>query len=432
MSAELKRLHEAISAVQAMDLEALGPSDRHELTVGLFTETSRLTAARSRVVQAWETTAAWAVGGALSPSHRLAHCCRLPIGAARSEVARARQRQTMPGAHAALADGRIGVDHLRLLGGANRPSRAAAYQRDEAMLVGFCAASSFLVAQQAIEYWCQRVDAAGVEAEATERGERNRVHLSQSLDGCWFLDGFLDPVAGTIVDNELHRLAEQVRLEDERAGITRTPAQRRAAALVRMAERSAAKPKGARRARVLAHVYVGEDSLVRLCELGNGAVLAPGQLVPYLDRLAFDTLLFDAPSTVVSVTHTRTFTGAVRSAVVARDRRCQHPSGCNTPAERGDVDHIVPYAAGGSTSQFNGRVQCAPHNRLAHLHGDPGEPLPHRPLSRLDELSCRVRHHLRRRDPADASDTSDTTWRTIRIRGAPTSSDQHRRRGPPA
>ena len=65
--------------------------------------------------------------------------------------------------------------------------------------------------------------------------------------------------------------------------------------MLRMAERSAAKPKGAKKARVLLRVVVGDDSLARLCELGNGNVIAPGQLLPYLDRADIESILFDGP-----------------------------------------------------------------------------------------------------------------------------------------
>ena len=40
----------------------------------------------------------------------------------------------------------------------------------------------------------------------------------------------------------------------------------------------------------------------------------------------------------------RFFRGALRRAIEVRDRRCTHPSGCDVPAERCDIDHIVPLA----------------------------------------------------------------------------------------
>ena len=42
------------------------------------------------------------------------------------------------------------------------------------------------------------------------------------------------------------------------------------------------------------------------------------------------------------------------------------PPLCDAVARDCQVDHIVPYAAGGLTSQDNGRLACGHHNRLRH------------------------------------------------------------------
>jgi hypothetical protein len=93
-----------------------------------------------------------------------------------------------------------------------------------------------------------------------------------------------------------------------------------------------------------------------------------------------------------------------------RDRRCQHPSGCRTPAAECDVDHIHPASWGGPTSQWNARAECIPHNRLAHLH-DPlppyTDPPPDRPLDRLDEIRARLRWRMRHEAPPELIDDDD-------------------------
>ena len=61
----------------------------------------------------------------------------------------------------------------------------------------------------------------------------------------------------------------------------------------------------------------------------------------------------------------RIFTGATRRAVEVRDRECFHDD-CEELAERCEIDHVVPWAAGGATTQANGRVACAFHNRQRH------------------------------------------------------------------
>jgi len=75
----------------------------------------------------------------------------------------------------------------------------------------------------------------------------------------WFLDGVLDPIKGAIVAGELERIDTELFNADwaeakARVGdnvglgdLARTPAQRRADALVEMAKRSASAAPGARR-----------------------------------------------------------------------------------------------------------------------------------------------------------------------------------------
>jgi hypothetical protein len=174
-----------------------------------------------------------------------------------------------------------------------------------------------------------------------------------------------------------------------------------------MARRSATAPAGGRPAKPLLTVLVGERSWERVCELAEGTVLTPGQLVPHLGAAELESILFDGPSTVISVSRRRTFSGAVRRAVEVRDRHCQHPSGCDVPAPDCDVDHIVPRVRGGETSQFNGRLECPTHNRHADRHDHDATPLPSRPVTRLDELRARLRwryHHEHENDDGDGDD----------------------------
>jgi 5-methylcytosine-specific restriction endonuclease McrA len=123
-----------------------------------------------------------------------------------------------------------------------------------------------------------------------------------------------------------------------------------------------------------------------------------------VDSAVLESVLFDGPTTVISVSKRRTFTGAVRRAIQVRDRHCQHPSGCDVPAEDCDVDHTVPYTAGGPTSQFNGRLQCPSQNRDADKHDHGAIPLPPRPITRLDELRARIRWRILHSQTDDEDD----------------------------
>ncbi|HEY3485629.1 MAG TPA: hypothetical protein VGK49_09605, partial [Ilumatobacteraceae bacterium] len=72
----------------------------------------------------------------------------------------------------------------------------------------------------------------------------------------------------------------------------------------------------------------------------------------------------------------------------------------DVPAERCDVDHIVPHVDDGPTSQFNGRIRCPTHNRHPDKR-DPGQPLPQRRVDRLDAIRARLRWQLEHYTDAD-------------------------------
>ena len=151
-------------------------------------------------------------------------------------------------------------------------------------------------------------------------------------------------------------------------------------------------------ARPLFQVIVGDATARHLCELASGTVVHPTDVVPHIDEAVMERFLFDGPSVIISKSTRRTFTGALRRAIQVRDRRCEHRSGCRIRAGDADVDHVVPSRRGGETSQFNGRVECIPHNRLEDLQDDAATDAacrrPGRALTVLDELRGRIRWHV--------------------------------------
>ncbi len=131
-------------------------------------------------------------------------------------------------------------------------------------------------------------------------------------------------------------------------------------------------PAGARLPEPLFSVLVGYETFAgRICELGDGTVVAPGALVPWLDQAWVERVVFEGPDRVKNVgTRRRIFTGATRRAVEVRDRECFHEF-CDRPAEECEVDHVQPWAAGGLTVEANGRVACGYHNRRRHQRRGP-------------------------------------------------------------
>ena len=340
----VEELRETVDRLADLDVDTLSDPELHDAMVDLQRQRARLGAIASGLLARWDHRGVWAGDRSRSAASRLARETRCSLTSANVELRRARKLQTMPHTAAAVTAGVLSLDHIDLLGRANQQWRDAVFAEHEEMLVGECAKLRFPQAVMMVDYWCQRADAVAAEQDAERRRHSAHLYASTTLEGTVVVNGMLDPLGGAIVTTQLERLEHELYLADQRDGIERTAAQRRAAALVEMATRSATAPVEGRRPHPLFTVLVGEDSLSRLCELAAGTVIAPGQLVPYLGVADIETVLFDGPSTVLSVSHRRTFCGAVRRAVQVRDRHCQHPSGCDIPAEACDVDHIVPLA----------------------------------------------------------------------------------------
>jgi hypothetical protein len=192
----------------------------------------------------------------------------------------------------------------------------------------------------------------------------------------------LDPIAGATFVEQLDRISDELfRADwtDARAAVEaacsgevtaadvrrrRSPAQRRADALVEMARRAGTAPHGGRRPEPLFTVLVDYETLAgRVCELADGTVVTPGSLLPWLDESLVERVVFDSPSRVIDVgQRSRFFTGATRRAIEVRDRGCFDKT-CDAPPHRCQVDHVLPFADGGLTTEANGRLACGFHNR---------------------------------------------------------------------
>ena len=97
---------------------------------------------------------------------------------------------------------------------------------------------------------------------------------------------------------------------------------------------------------------------------GATVVAGPDRLASILRRGLLDAP-YTSKSVILDVGMSASIPGYIRRAVQLRDRECFHPL-CDLPAEDCQVDHVVPYAAGGETTQENGRPACVFHNRERH------------------------------------------------------------------
>ncbi|MEO7557066.1 MAG: DUF222 domain-containing protein [Acidimicrobiales bacterium] len=381
-------LQAVIDELLALDPASLDEASLHELVVDLERQSSRLAAVRAKVVARWDAVQSWADDGSKSPRARLGRECRLSPRVAGAEVRRARKLRHMPHTASALAAGDVSVDHVTMLASCNSGRLRGLFARDEELLVGEARRLCFTDFVQVLALWRQNADDAADADDADRAAHQHHDRFfdaARTFQGTVDLRGLLDPINGEIVLNELHRLEQRLFEADwaearERLGakataadLCRTPSQRRADALVEMAQRSAAMAPGARAARPLITILWGANSFRdALCETDHGVTLNPHQVIPLLSDADIERIVFGADSRVLDVgVRERFFTGALRRAIEVRDRHCAHPSDCHVPAPDCHVDHSTDYATGGLTTQDNGQLLCAVHNRTKRRRGPP-------------------------------------------------------------
>jgi hypothetical protein len=333
----------------------------------------------------------WGHHGAKSCAHWLAWRTSLDPGAAREWVRVARALEPLPALSEAMRKGEVSYSKARAL------TRIATPETD-ASLVELARAGTASHIERIVRA-CRRY------GPKEERDKERRLHdsryvqVSRDEDGMFILRARLDPVAGAVVARALDAAREA--LDEERrakepggksarsdsgdqagegsacrdtAGNELAPSQRRADALVLLAESALAggldPGKAGERYQVVVHVDA--PVLADPAEQGVSA-LADGQHVSAETsrRVACD-------ASIVVMTHaddgsildvgrkTRTISPGLRRALIERDSGCRFP-GCGL--SRCDAHHVKHWAEGGETKLDNTVLLCRFHHRLVHEEG---------------------------------------------------------------
>jgi hypothetical protein len=375
----------AFDALAHIDVASLSDEQLHGYVMRLQRFTSRLTSLRSAPVAEWERCGIWKDDGSKAAWARLSREAELSAAAAMTEVCRAKKLRLMPETATAFADGKLTVDQVDLLCPANQPPIATVFERDEALLVNALAGLRWREAQRFVDYWIDQAFTEVDKERSRPEPAGRRWRAVRTFDDHVDVKGWLDPIAGTEYLTELRAIERELFEADWAAvraehgpdalpsQLQRTSTQRHADAQVEMARRSRAFRQGKhRKPDPLITVHVGLGTLSRMCELADGTVVSPSQVFPLLADADIERIVFDSPSRVIDVgVRERFFKGALRRAIEVRDRHCQHPAGCDAPAEECEIDHKQPYAKGGLTVQDNGRCYCGTHNRARN--NDPND-----------------------------------------------------------
>lgn len=364
----------------ASGIDDMADEDLHRLTsdalcdhlLQAHTELTRLQAQLVRVVGVFERTQAYAPSGALSAAAWLRHNCRLSPAAASQLVKVARQLCELPATARAFAAGEIGLQHASLISRTAEDVGTEVAREAEPVLLGAARevdAGRFRLVTQRLRH-CFDQDGA---LEAFQRDhERRRLHLSQTLDGLFVLDGILDPEGGSALRTALDALLGPPAPDDQRSA-----AQRRADALVELArgelDRGQLPEQGGQRPHLV--LTASLETLRRepegpVAELDWGLAGVPSETV---HRFACDCRLscaiVDSDGEPLSIGHaSRVIPPALRTALAIRDRGCRWP-GCGRPVRWCDGHHVVSWLDGGKTSLSNLWLICRSHHRLLHEGG---------------------------------------------------------------
>lgn len=199
--------------------------------------------------------------------------------------------------------------------------------------------------------------------------DRRELHAATILDGVGVGSWTLHPVGHETVMTALHAASHPV------AGDDRSPAQRRADALITVAEIALRSGELPITGGVKPHVTVITSCATLADQPGAPAAdYAFGAVTSgeWARRVACDAevsrVVTGPAGEILDVGRaSRTFTAAQTRAIVARDRSCIWP-GCNTPPGWCDVHHKKHWATGGVTSVDNGALLCGRHHDRVHAH----------------------------------------------------------------
>ena len=265
---ELDDVVDALEIAAKLDYPSLPGCVLGDSAVRVAELKAQVAALEAEIVAAYEASDDWAVAGHRSVAAALSHRGRLPRAEANQTVHLARSLREMPEVSEALADAEISVCHARRLA---RASVRDGFADAEALLCEQARTLRYTAFDKAVSYWEHLADTDAAERDATFKEQRREFHASMTFEGMGRLDGWLDPVGFEEFNNALDRIEKELFQNDLKVGqiehipkhavsLWRTPAQRRADALVEMARRATAMPAGAKTPEPLVIIHMDKPT----------------------------------------------------------------------------------------------------------------------------------------------------------------------------
>ncbi|GAB4062676.1 hypothetical protein GCM10028777_03140 [Angustibacter speluncae] len=383
----------AVAAVTAGldDLDAapvwgLTDAELHEAIVDVTTQEARLAAQKARLLRESVSREAPDTRGRRGAVTKavLTDRCRVRPGRAQADLANAAvtcpQTGDLRGLGGAWAAGAVSREHVDV---ARRcldriPRQVVRERRDEvdAELTTRAGAWDPQTADKLAQHLLDRLLPDG--ADRFDEHAHGRRHLGVVTDstGMVLVSGQLDAAGGLTFTAILDAIAEQDR-HDLRAGgdpDVRTRGQRRADALVTMAELAGAQlrlpqPDGVKTAvpRVVVHVDADQQTATTT----TGQQVSPGTLARLVCDAILEKVTLSSGRVVAMETLGRLATPHQRAALAARDGGCVWP-GCTAPPSLCEAHHVIWWSRGGPTTIDNLALLCSRHHTRIHAQPEHG------------------------------------------------------------
>jgi len=226
------QLHEAIDRLAQEDLELVPASGLGDDLRGLRSAIERMEAEFSRRLKRCDRNQGYAPSGYCSAAGWLNEECRMTRSTAWERVRQARRLAELPATADAFAAGDVNLAHVSVITRSAEQVGCEALRDAEPILLE---AARRLDARQLRYVTAQLrhcLDPDGSLKDANRDYERRHLYLSELLDGMSAIDGMLDAEGGSLLRSALDALMGPPERDD-----SRTTSQRRADALVEMAQR---------------------------------------------------------------------------------------------------------------------------------------------------------------------------------------------------
>ena len=342
-----------------------------------------LTSVRADLLIAERDGGAWKHAGDPSFEAWRARTSRSGMGAAFREVRCADALVAMPEMRRAAELGQVSVEHVDVVAkvtatGSVPVRQALASTQGQAEVLGLARRLDAGRFTRSMALWAATLDSVALERSHQAQRAARFLHLADTQTGTR-ISGQLDRMAGHRLRLALEAVSGQPAADDDRS-----PEQRRADALQTIAEKVLALPETGSGAAVRPHVsflmsaetWAGlrtsrrgglPRASVGPATLEDGTPVPPSEIARALCDCELTRIVRDAADEPVNLGRTaRTYSGAQRRAVIARDRGCVWPS-CDLPARWCEVHHIRWWDRdGGETSVRDGALACSFHHHEVH------------------------------------------------------------------